>query len=60
MHFVGNGKECNLHKIVWCEGGQKLTDIKTKNFMENELNLRLQYHMVRLENLQNTCTREVI
>ena len=31
IHFVRNGKDCKLHKIVWCEGGLKLSDIGTKN-----------------------------
>ena len=31
MHFVRNGEKCKMHKIDWCEGGLKLTDIGTKN-----------------------------
>ena len=27
MHLVRNGKNCNLHKAVWREGGLKLSDI---------------------------------
>ena len=34
MHFLGNGKECNLHKTVWCEGGLQLADIGTNNVRE--------------------------
>ena len=60
MHFVRNGEEWKLHKIVWCEGGLKLEDILTKNVRENELNPRLGYAMVRIENLQKNCTIVVI
>ena len=35
MHFVKNGEECNLHKIVWCEGVLQLADIGTKNVRED-------------------------
>ena len=50
MHFVRNGEECNLHKIVWCEVGLHLADIGAKNVIEDELNTRLGYDMVRLYN----------
>ena len=49
MHFVKHGKECNMHKKVWCEGGLKLSDIGTKNFREDGFNTRLEYDMVRLD-----------
>ena len=35
MHFVRNFEECNLQKIVCCEGGMKLADIGTKNCRED-------------------------
>ena len=60
MFFVKNGQEWNLHKTVWCEGGLQLSDIGTKNVREDELNPRLGYTMVRLDNRQKTCTRGVI
>ena len=60
MHFVRNGEECNMHKTVWYEGGLQLSDIETKNIREDELNPRLGYDMVRLDNWKNTCTRGVI
>ena len=41
------------------EGGQKLSDIGTKNVREDEWNHRLGYSMVRLDNWQKTCTRGV-
>ena len=36
--------------IDWCEGGLQLSDIATKNVGENNLNPRIKYIMVRLEN----------
>ena len=39
-----------MHNINLCEGGMKLADIATKNVGENELNSRMKYIMVRLEN----------
>ena len=50
IHFVRNGEECNLRNTVWCEGGLKLKDIGTNNVRGDELNSRLGYSMVRLEN----------
>ena len=44
------GKECNLHKKVWCEGGLQLSYIGTKNVKEDEFNPRLGYAMVTLDN----------
>ena len=49
-----------MHKTVWCEGGIKLAEIGTKNVGEYILNPRLEYDIVRLDNLQNTFTRGVI
>ena len=60
VHFVRNGEEYNMHKIVWCEVGLQLSYIGTKNVREDELNPGLLYSMVILDNLQNTCTRGVI
>ena len=60
MNFVRNGEECHFHKTVWCEGGLELTGIGTKNGREDELNPRLGYIMVRLENGQEYFTRGVI
>ena len=34
----------------WCEGGLQLADIETKNFGENDLNTRIKYIAVRLDN----------
>ena len=38
----------------------KLSDIGTKNVREAELNPRLGYGMVILDNCHNTCTKGVI
>ena len=37
-------------KIDWCEGGQQLAYIATKNVGDHDLTLRMKYIMVRLEN----------
>ena len=60
INGVINGEECNLYKKVWCVVGMQMAEIATKNFREDEFNHRLGYDMVRLDNLQNTCTRGVI
>ena len=49
-----------MHKTVWCEGGLQLVDIGTSNVREYQLNPRLGYSMVRLDNLKNVCTSEVM
>ena len=50
VNFVRNGENCKMHKIEWCERGMKLARIATTNFGENDLNPRMKYIMVRLEN----------
>ena len=50
VHFVRNGENCKMHNIDWCEGGLQLEDIATKNVGENDLNPRMKYIMVRLDN----------
>ena len=50
VHFVSNGDRCKMHKVDWYEGGIQLVDIVTKNFGENDLNTRMKYIMVSLEN----------
>ena len=39
-----------MHKIEWCEGGLKLADIANENVGENDLNPRMKYIMVRIDN----------
>ena len=50
MQLVRKGEECNFHKTVWCERGLHLAYIVTKNVRDNEMNPRLEYTMVRLDN----------
>ena len=59
MHLVRNGEERNMHKQMWCETCLQLVDIGAKNVREDELNPRLGYAMVILDNLQNNCQRGV-
>ena len=49
-HFLRNGENCRMHKIDWCDGGLKLADIATRNVGENDLNNRIKYIIVRLDN----------
>ena len=50
MQLVRNGEVFILNKAVWCEVGLKLSDIGTRNVREYELNIRLGYAIVRLDN----------
>ena len=50
IQLLMNGEEYNMHKSVWCEGGLQLEDIGGNNVIEDKLNLRLEYTMVRLDN----------
>ena len=50
MNLVKNGEKFKIHKIDWCEGGLQLSDIDTKNFVENALTPRMKYLMVILDN----------
>ena len=51
VDFLRNGEKCKMHNIDWCEGVLQLADITTKNVGDNELNTRIKYIMVRLDNL---------
>ena len=51
VHLLSNGEKWKIHKNDWCEGGLQLTDIATKNVSENDLNTRMKYITIRLENL---------
>ena len=48
-----------MHKIDWCGGGLKLTDISTKNVFEQDLTLRMKYIMVIFDNWDRTLIQEV-
>ena len=50
IHLVGNGAECNLHKIFWCEGGIQMSDIGTKSVRGDELDPILGYAIEILDN----------
>ena len=50
MYFVSNEEKCKMHKIYWCGGGLKLSEISTKNVGDHYLNRRMKYIMIRLEN----------
>ena len=50
VKFVRNGEKCKLQNIDWCERGLKLEDNKTGNVIENDLNTRMKYIMVRIDN----------
>ena len=39
-----------MYKLEWCEGGLKWTDIAAKNIGENDLNYRMKYIMLSLDN----------
>ena len=54
VYFVSNGENWKMHKIDWCEGGLELSYIATKNVVENYLNPRMKYIMVRLDNWERT------
>ena len=51
INFVRNGEKCKKKpNIDSCEGGMQLEYIATKNVGENDLNHKMKYIMVRLEN----------
>ena len=50
VHFFRNDENCKIHKIEWCEGGLQLEYSATKNVGENDLNTRMKYIMVMLDN----------
>ena len=58
VHFVRDGKNFNMHMIDWCEGCLQLLDIATKNVGDNDLNPRIKYTMVRLDNWDRTLVQE--
>ena len=43
-----------MHKINWCNGGLQLKAISANNIGENDLNTRMKYIMVRLDNWDRT------
>ena len=49
LNFVRNGENFKMHKIDWCEGGLKLSNISTKNVGDNDLTPRMKYIMVIID-----------
>ena len=39
-----------MHNIDWCEGGLQLADIATNNVGDNDLNIRMEYIKVSIDN----------
>ena len=58
VHFIRMGENYKMNKIVWCEGGLQLEDIETNNVGYNELNTRMKYIMVSLDNWDRTLVKE--
>ena len=50
VDFVKNCQDCKIHQIEWCEGGLQQEDIATKNVGENDLNPRMKYIMIIIDN----------
>ena len=50
VNFVRHFDIYKLGKIDWCEVGLKLAYISTKNIGENDLNSRIKYIMINLDN----------
>ena len=50
VHLVRNGENFKMKNIDWCGGGLQLADITTRNVGKNDLNTRMKYIMVRLDN----------
>ena len=51
VDFVRNYEIRKIHKMDWCEGGLKLSDISTNNIGDNDLNRIMKYIMVSIDNL---------
>ena len=49
-YVLRNGENCKIHKIDWFEGGLQLSYIATENVGENDLNNRMKYIMVSIDN----------
>ena len=58
LNLVRNSEDYKINKIDWYEGGMQLEEISTKNVGEKNLNPRMNYIMVRLENWHRTLAHE--
>ena len=56
VYLVRNNEKFKVHKIDWCEGDLKLSDIENRNVGENNLNTRIKYIMVRIDKWYRTCS----
>ena len=50
VYSVMNGKNWKMHKNDWCGVVLQLADIATMNVGENDLNPRIKYIVIRLNN----------
>ena len=57
VHLLMNGENYKMYKIVWYEGGLHLADTDTKNVCEHDLNPRMKYIMVRIDNWDRTLVQ---
>ena len=58
VHYIKHGENWKMHKIDWCDVSLQLADIDAKNVGENDLNPRIKYTMVRLDNWERTLVQE--
>ena len=58
VHFVRNCENWKMNNIEWCEVGLQLADIDIKNVGDNDLNTRMEYIMVIIENWERTLAQE--
>ena len=57
VHLLRNGEEWKIHKIDWCEGGLQSADIATTIVGETDLNLRMKYIMISIDNWYRTLVK---
>ena len=50
LFFLRNCEKRRMHNIDWREGGLQLADIVIKHVGENDLNPRMKYIIVRINN----------
>ena len=50
VQFVRNGENCKMNNIDLCDEGLQFSDNSTNNVGENDLNPRMKYIIVRLDN----------
>ena len=50
INCLENGEKCKMDNIDWCEGGLPLSEIATNNVDENDLNTKMKYIMISIDN----------